>query len=292
MNRFTTSLLCLMLLAFAAQVSHADDDEADQEISLYLKSGDILPGTLVKVDEDGVKLDIGGGTELFVRWSYTRGDKHFDLRKSATDFTKLESVIKLADFCHDFAMDEQEAHVLTAALILDPAHKALRERLEKLPKIDGLEAPDESTPKPDPDTEPDEPVKPDNPLPPPTRKPFTVFVKLTKADDAAAAWMIKQFEELNYGIGTEKDHEILVELTVTLTLTNNPEFMGAELYAIYDGSIAYKLYRKGETKAFGSGTVKKDQVKGDNRDEARTRTRTQLCEAVFPDMHTDIEKLR
>ncbi|MBZ0136913.1 MAG: hypothetical protein K8I27_11125 [Planctomycetes bacterium] len=284
MKTLTFSLLCVALLSV---VSFAQD--GDDELQLHLKSGDVLPGTVKKVDEDGIKLDIGDGVELFIRWEYTRGDKHYELRKSATDFTKIKSVLKLADFCHDFAMDEQESYVLVAALKLEPKNEEVRQRLKELPEVGGLEIPGETV-KPDPEVKPD--PMPEDPLPPPTRTTFTVWVKMTEKDDAAETWMYEHFEEMNYKTGTEKDHEIRIELKLDMKLIKNPEFMGAELYAIYDGTLEYKLFRKGESAPFDDGSVKKENIRRDTRDEARNRCRTELCESAFEKAYASIEKLR
>lgn len=290
MKRLTFSLLCVALLAVTGAL--AQDDS--KQLALYLKSGDVLTGTVKKVDEDGVKLDIGEGIELFIRWDYTRGDKHYELRKGAADFSKIKSVLKLADFCHEFAMDEQEAWVLAAALKLDPGNQAIRDRLKELPKVEGLEIPGEGeTAKPEPEPEPKPEVKKDpDPLPPPTRKGFSVFVDMVKEDDTAKTWMEEHFEEMSYKVGSEKDHEIRAELEVKLTLIKNPEFMGAELYAIYDGTLTWKLYKKGERAAFATNTVKSEGVRRDTRDEARSRCRTDLCESAFTQMFNEMEKLR
>ncbi|MCB9934084.1 MAG: hypothetical protein H6840_00185 [Planctomycetes bacterium] len=288
MKRLTFSLLCIALLAVTGVL--AQDDT--KPFSLYLKSGDVLPGTVKKVDEEGVKLDIGDGIELFIRWDYTRGDKHYELRKGATDFSNIKSVLKLADFCHQFAMDEEESYVLVAALKLEPKNQALRDRLKELPAVEGLEVPgDAETAKPKPEPEPEVKKDPD-PLPPPTRKGFSVYIKMVKEDDAAETWMEEQFAEMNYKTGTEKDHEIRAELEVTLTLIKNPEFMGAELYAIYDGALTWKLYKKGERAPFAQNTVKNEGLRRDTRDEARSRCRTELCESAFTEMFNEMEKLR
>lgn len=291
MKRLTFSLLCVALLAVTGAL--AQDDS--KQLALYLKSGDVLTGTVKKVDEDGVKLDIGDGIELFIRWDYTRGDKHYELRKGAADFSKIKSVLKLADFCHEFAMDEEEAWVLAAALKLDPRNQAIHDRLKELPKVEGLEIPGETEqPQPEPEPEPKPQVgdDPEKPLPPPTRKGFSVWVKMVTADDTAKTWMEEQFEEMNYRVGTEKEHEIRAELEVTLTLVKNPKFMGAELYAIYDGTLTWKLFKKGERAAFAQKTVKNEGVRRDTRDEARTRCRTELCETAFTEMFSEMEKLR
>jgi hypothetical protein len=281
------SLLAIALLAVATQAQ-------DEQLALYLKSGDILTGNVKKVDEDGIKLDIGDGIELFVSWDYTRGDKHYELRKSAADFSKLKSVLKLAYFCHNFAMDEQESYVLVAALKLNPDAQTaaeLRARIKELPKVEGLEVPgDTAEPKPEPKPGPEEP-KPE-PLPPPTRKQAVVYIKMDTKDDTAETWMTDQFTKMNYKLGTEKDHEVKAQLDVKLTLVKNPEFMGAELYAIYDGELKWKLFKKGEKSAFAEKTVTVKDVRRDTRDLARAAARTSLCEETFTQIHDELEKLR
>ncbi|MCA8914389.1 MAG: hypothetical protein KDB90_03170 [Planctomycetes bacterium] len=299
MKRLTFSLLCVAVLAVGSALAQDSDD--GKQLALYLKSGDILNGTVKKVDEDGVKLDIGDGVELFINWDYTRGDKHYELRKSAADFSKFASVLKLADFCHQFAMDEEESYVLVTALKLEPKNKEVRDRLNELPKVDGLEIPGEdgAAQPPEDKEDPDNPVVPDQPkpdkdkpLPPPTRGTFKVWIDMKKADDTAKTWMTDHFTEMNYSIGDEKDYEMRVQLDIELTLTKNPEFMGAELYAVYDGELTYKLYKNGENAPFAQHTVKKKDIRRDTRDEARTRTRTELCEDSFTEIHQEFEKLR
>jgi hypothetical protein len=184
--------------------------------------------------------------------------------------------------------------VLVAALKLKPDNEEVRARLKELPKVEGLEIPGEDTPQPEakpdpkPDTQPDEP----KPLPPPTRKQVTVFVKMQTKDDTAETWMNDQFTKQNYTLGSDKDHEVKVQIDITLTLVKNPEFMGAELYAIYDGTLTWKLFKKGENSSFADKTVKIENVRRDTRDEARARIRTELCEESFVQIHNQLEKLR
>jgi len=280
------SLLVIALLA----VNGAAQDE---QLELHLKSGVSLTGAVKKVDEDGVKLDIGDGVELFISWDYTRGDKHYELRKGATDFSKINSVLKLADFCHTFALDTEESYVLVAALKLQPDNEEVRVRLRELPKVEGLEIPgEEDQPAPiEPKPVPDKP-EPDKPLPPPTRKQVRVWVKMQTKDDTAETWMTEQFTEMNYELGTEKDHEVKVQLELDLKLIKNPEFMGAELYAIYDGTLTWKLFKNGEKSSFADKTVKIENIRRDTRDEARAAIRTDLCQEAFTQIHNELEKLR
>ena len=287
MKSLASSLLLIALLAVTGQAQ-------DQQIELVLKSGDTLTGTVKKVDEDGVRLDIGDGIELFISWDYTRGDKHYDLRKGATDFSKVNSVLKLADFCHAFAMDEEESYVLVAALKLDPENEEVRTRLKELPKVEGLEIPGEEAEPvvPKPDVKVPDPTETDKPLPPATRKQVSVFVKMQTKDDTAETWMTEHFTEMNYTLGTEKAHEVKVQIEINLKLIKNPEFMGAELYAIYDGDLTWKVFKSGEKASFADKTVKIENIRRDTRDEARARIRTDLCEEAFTQIHNELEKLR
>ena len=121
-----------------------------------------------------------------------------------------------------------------------------------------------------------------------------------------ANWMDTMHHELGHGVYDEyigKDVPFLLhEPAHILTtegmammfgaLTKNPEFMGAELYAVYDGELTYKLYKNGENAPFAQHTVKKKDIRRDTRDEARTRTRTELCEDSFTEIHQEFEKLR
>lgn len=285
MTRLLSTSLILLCFGVCALAQGTGGNE-----SIHLKSGEILEGKLVKVDEDGLKLDLGDGIQLFIRWSYTRGDKHFELRKGVTDYKKLASVMKLADFCHEFAMDEQEAYALAAALKLEPNSKEARDRLAVLPKVEGVERPGDTDPKPVPTPDPD--PKPDDPLPPPMRGMFKVWVKMTQEDSTAEKWFKDQLDTMNYKQGTEKDHEMRLEVTVKITITNNPEFMGAELYAVAAAELTWKLFRKDEKTAYAEKKHNVSDVRRDNRDEARKRSRTQVCEEAFPLIHAQMEKLR
>ncbi len=270
--------LTLLLLASAAH--------ANESIRLELKTSDVLEGKLKLADDEGVKLDIGDGIELYIRWAFIRGDKHFDLRKSATDFNMIESVLKLADFCHDFAMDEQESHALAHALKLDPGHKEARQRLSALPPVAGLEVPglpgEAEPPRPEPAEE----------LPPPTRSPFVVMLDFVTEDAAALEWFKEELDKLGYKLGGKGNHEIRIRIDLSLKLERNPTFMGAELYAEYSGRLAWQLYRNGESVPFARDSESQDAMRRDNKDEARNACRKSLMQDVFPSMHREMEKLR
>ncbi|MBX3474186.1 MAG: hypothetical protein KF754_07365 [Planctomycetes bacterium] len=288
-----TATTILLLLALCA-VAQAQDKPADK-LTLKLKSGEEFEGALKKATEDGVSIDLGDGLVLFVRWAFVRGDKHLDLRKQATDYTKLASVVKLADFCHENALDQEEAFVLAAGLRLEPANKVLRDRLAKLPRPEGLEIPGEPgkepQPEPEPKPEPEQPKDP-VPLPPPTRTTFKVYIEMVNEDAAALTWLTDEFNKMKYQIGTKADHEMHLKVTLDFTLTANPKFMGAELYAIYDGKLKYELFRKAEKKSFGTGNSESKQVRRDTKVEALNSCRKELLQDAFPAIHRDLEKQR
>lgn len=296
----TRSAACVLLLALLAGLIAAQDggDAQPDKTTIHLKSGEDLEGNLKKVDEDGVTLDIGDGMVLLIRWPYTRGDKHIDLRKRATNFQNLASVLKLADFCHEFAMDTEEAFALAAALKLAPTRKDLRERLNALPQPQGLEVPPEPgtdtqpEPEPEPKPEPGEDPKEPKPLPPPTRGTFKVYIEMVNEDAAAVTWLTEQFEQMRYKVGSKSDHEVVLKVDMTLTCTRNPKFMGAELYAIFDGSLTYTLTKKGESKSFATDTVKNKDIRRDTKAEALAACRKDLLQDSFQAIHRELEKQR
>ncbi|MBE7492209.1 MAG: hypothetical protein HS108_10695 [Planctomycetes bacterium] len=287
----TCALLLLLTLGLAA---HAQEKAGDK-ITLKLRSGEEFEGTAKKVTEDGVRLDLGDGLELFVRWAFIRGDKHLALRKQAADYTSVASLTRLADFCHENALDDEQAYVLASALKLEPGNRALRERLAKLPKPAGLEVPDEPgkspEPVPEPEPRPDQPKDP-TPLPPPTRPTFKVYIEMVNEDAAAVTWLTEEFEKMRYTVGTKNDHEMHLKVTLDLTLKANPKFMGAELYAIYDGTLKYELFRKGEKKNFSASSYEAKGVRRDTKAEAISACRKEVLTSAFPDIHRALEKQR
>lgn len=273
------SLVILML--FIGAIDAQNDDSKDETIQL--KSGESLAGKLIKNDEDGVTLDIGG-TQLFIRWAYTRGDKHFELRKKATDFQSFQSIVKLADFCHEFALDEEESHVIVAALELEPTDLKLLKRLQALPVVPGLEIPGKEQPKPDP--EPEDP-KPEAKRPTPTSPFYKVFLECQ--DSVAKDWIEDHLVDYKYKLGHNRDYFVRIELEVKLILVKNPKFMGAELYAIYDAEVTYKMFKKGEKKAFVEDSFKTNDVRRDTRAEAIRAVRTRVLDSAFPELYDDLE---
>lgn len=290
-----TATTILLMLALCVAVQAQDKPAEAAKLTLKLKSGEEFEGTLKKSTEEGVSLDLGDGLVLFVRWGFIRGDKHLDLRKQATDYTKLASVIKLADFCHDNALDSEESHVLVSGLKLDPANKSLRDRLAKLPKVEGLEVPEEPgrepQPQPQPEPQPEEPKDP-TPLPPPVRSTFKVYIEMVNEDAAALTWLTEEFEKMQYKVGTKTDHEMHLKVTLDLTLKANPKFMGAELYAIYDGTLKYELFKKGEKKNFSASSYESKGVRRDTKAEAISSCRKDVLGSAFPDIHRALEKQR
>ncbi|MHC4841640.1 MAG: hypothetical protein ACYTDT_11925 [Planctomycetota bacterium] len=290
--KIAISLLALVFLASGTVTAQ------EETIELQLKTGDSFEGKLVKNDEDGVTLDVDG-TQLFIRWAYTRGDKHFELRKKATNFRSAKSVIKLADFCHEFAMDEEESHMLVAALKLKPGNPALLKRLEALPKVEGLKIPGKEDPVPedptpeDPNPEdptPEDPEVEDPPPPTPTKARYKVFLECD--DSVAKDWLEDHIKDYQYKLGHKRDYFVRVEVEVKLILIKNPKFMGAELYAIYDAEATYKMYKKGEKKAFADETFKTKDVRRDTRAEAIKAVRTRVLDNCFSDLYDDLERQR
>lgn len=287
-------LLLLLCLPVIAQDQPAPKPEAEKT-KLRLKSGEEFEGTVKKTTEEGVSIDVGDNVVLFVRWAFVRGDKHMDLRKKATDYRKLDSVLRLADFCHDNAMDTEEAFVLATALGLDAGNKDLRERLAKLPQPDGLVVPPDPgaapVPVPEPKVEPKPEVeKPAEP--PPTRGKFKVSVEINPGDPAALTLFVEAFEKNDYKVVSIRDYEVLLRAKVTLTLIRNPTFLGAELYADYSGKLEYDLIKKGEKKAFASSSVDIEQLRGDTKAIALKETREKLVRDAFDKVHRELEKQR
>lgn len=290
MMRILSTLACLLL----AGSLYAEPEQ----ITLYLKSGDALDGVVKLVDEDGVKLDISDGIELYIRWSYTRGDRHFELRRGATDFSSIESVLKLADFCHDFAMDEQEYLVLAHVLRLNAGHTEARERLEALPAVPGANVPPlpgtSAPPPPGPTVEqpPTNGRAEPEPLPPATRAPFNVFVQLENPDPTAETWLNEELARLHYTLGTRRDHEIRIAIDLKLVLVRNPRFYGRELFAVYDGTLKWQLFKKDEKEPFAQSTEKAEGVRRDSRDQAVNSCREQLLGDTLRAIHREMERQR
>ena len=158
------TLAAALVLLLAMTLPTQAQDEVEQ-LSIELKSGETVKGAFKDVSDAGVTLVGGDGVPLFVKWAYTRGDKHFELRKRACNFKSLSSIISLADFCHDFALDRKEAETLVAALQLAPTDEAVKTRLAALPKYDDLKAP-EAGPEIKPPVKPEEKPPEEKPLPP------------------------------------------------------------------------------------------------------------------------------
>ncbi len=284
MTKVISALTILILLAVGGV------DAQEEKLELHLKTGNSFEGKLVKADEDGVTLDVDG-LKLYFKWSYTRGDKHFELRKKATDFRSVKSVIKLADFCHEFAMDEQESDILVAAIKLDPDSSALMKRLEALPEIDDLDVPGKEKPVPEEPKEPEpEDPKPEEPVPTPTGPPYKVFVECK--DNVAESWIEDHLKDYKYKIGHKRDYFVRLEVEVKVILIKNPKYYGAELYAIYDAELTYKMYKKGERKPFDEGSHETKNLRRNSRKEAIEAIRKRVLDIAFPDIYDDLEQQR
>jgi hypothetical protein len=261
----TLAAAILLLLAFTLQ---AQAQEEVEQLTVELKSGETVKGAFKDVSDSGVTLVGGDGVPLFVKWSYTRGDKHFDLRKRACNFKSLASIVSLADFCHEFALDRKEAETLVAALVLAPTDESLKSRLGALPKYDDLKTPDvgpEIKPPEVPEKKPDVPPKEPDPTP-----ESRALLKIESNEADLIEPLKKELEKLGYKISDGKDFDVLVKLEVTLTLVKNPKWMGAELYAIYDGQAKYQLIAKPDKSSFDDKTLEAKNVRS-NKDKAEAK---------------------
>ncbi len=261
----TLAVSFLLLLAFTLQ---AQAQEEVEQLTIELKSGETVKGAFKDVSDAGITLVGGDGVPLFVKWAYTRGDKHFDQRKRACNFKSLASIISLADFCHEFALDRKEAETLVAALALAPTDETLKTRLAALPKYDDLKAPDAGPEIKPPDKPPVEKPPEEKPLPEPTEEKALLKIDSNEADLVAP--LTAELEKLGYKVSSGKDYDVLVKLDVELTLVKNPKWMGAELYAIYDGSTKYQLFGKADKASFDDKTLEAKNVRS-NKDKAEAK---------------------
>jgi len=294
-NALTASLL--LLLAFSACPLTADDEV--EKVTLELKSGETVSGALKDVTDAGVTLVGGDGVPLFLRWAFTRGDKHLELRKRACNYKSLSSVVSLADFCHDFALDRKEAECLIVALQIAPTDESLRTRLAALPKFKDLTAPE--TPGPEikppektPDTPPEKtPDKPPEKTPEPKNPDKPLVVKLECAETDAYATLSKELEKLGYKIASskEKEFDVTVNIGLTFVLVKNPKWMGAELYAIYDGTCQYKISDKGAREPFEDKTVEAKNVRSNKtKVEAKALCLERLLERTVDALDRALKK--
>jgi hypothetical protein len=285
MKTIAAALVLLPLLAFVTQARAEEDVE---QVKIELKSGESVPGALKDVSDAGVTLLGGDGSQLFIKWSYTRGDKHFDLRKRACNYKSLSSIVSLADFCHEFALDRKEAEALVEALKLAPTDEKLKTRLAELPKFDDLKPPTPEVKPPDPEKQPDPPPKEPDPTPGTT---VELVLKLESNEADLVAPLTKALEKLGYKFSSGNDHDILVRLNVDLTLVKNPKWMGAELYAIYDGTVKYQLFGKAEKAAFDERSVEAKNVRS-NKDkaEAKKMVLDELADKLKDPIHNALRK--
>ena len=267
-------LLVLAAVFVFVSVSGQEAPAEPQGIKIELTSGEYFTGVLKGVDEGGLRLKVNEDQTLFIEWKYTRGDFYYDLRRRATDFRNVESLLNLADFCHMFALDAEQLDVLRRAQKIDPDNIKVRERLKRLPAVVSVEVP-ETRPDPKPVVKgPDKPGEPKEPTPEPEPEPEPAPVKnptlLLDIDDKGdLAWFQDELERLEYKFGKKKwDHDIRVEVLVTLTLVRNPTWFGAELYAVYDGKAEIRLYEPKEKKPFAEDEVAITNIRKNNRAQA------------------------
>jgi hypothetical protein len=288
-TRFASVLLIMLLAGTSAW---AQEDEAGRT-RIYLKTGESFSGVVIHTDERGVKLDLGQGLELFIRWNYTRGDRHVLLRRGAVNFQDVVSIVRFADFCHDFALDEHEAEALKLALRIDPDNGDLRARLERVELL-LRRAPEPEPPAPapvPPVVERPAPREPD-PAPseartPPAPETRAIFY-FSKGDAATEAVLKQNMKDFGYQEGTRRRHDYRVEIEAKVTMIRNPTWFGAELYAVFEGEIHVKIFRQGETEHFGERFYRVPETRADNRAEASRIVRRDLCRQASQSLHTII----
>jgi hypothetical protein len=282
MKTLAASLLLLVGLCALAQ---AQDDI--ERVKIEFKSGEVKEAVLKDVTEQGVTLIGDDGSTLFIKWSYTRGDKLFDLRKRACNYKSLSSIVALADFCHDFALDRKEAETLVEALKIAPTDEKLKARLAALPKFDDIKPPVEKPPEP-------KPVPKPEPKPEPEPGPAPGGVKVLKIECNEADLvpvLARALEKYGYKQAEGAEFDVTVKVTAELTLVKNPKWMGAELYAIYDGTAKYQLMAKGEKSSFDDRTVEAKNVRS-NKDkvEGKKMCIDELVDKLKDPIHNALRK--
>lgn len=255
----------ILLLLVLPCLALAQEPPKVETVAIELKSGETIEGALKRVDDDGVTVVGADKIALFMRWGLVRGDKHYDLRKRAANFGRMDSLLKLADFCHDFAMDKEEGEVLKAAEELEPGH----------PEVGRRRAVMEGKPV-------------ETPVKPPVETPKSLKLKLVfeKEDAAALAFLKEKLDALGYVIVSGDDFSHQVKLELALTVTRNPTFFGAEVMAMVDGTLKSTVLSK------GGGALKSDsyEVKDvrseakNAREQALKSAREQLLEKLVPDL--------
>ncbi|MCC6575049.1 MAG: hypothetical protein IT462_14830 [Planctomycetes bacterium] len=268
----------ILLLIFAwAAVALAQDAPKAEQVSIELKSGEEIPGTLKKVDEDGVTIVGDDKIGLFLRWGLIRGDKHFELRKRAANAGKIDSLLKLADFCHDFAMDKEEGETLKTADALEPGNAEVARRQAIL------------TGKPVPVKPPVTPDKPPvTPDKPPVSGTLKVKIAFDKEDAKALEYLTEKLEERGYVVSAG-DYSHVVNVKLTLTVTRNPSFFGGELYALVNGDLSYTLnsHAGAEIKA-NSFSVK--DVRSEAKD-AKAQAEKSARQGLIDDLVAEVDKI-
>jgi len=282
----TRMIVPALLLCLFATVAHASETKR-----LYLKSGDFLDVKILNVDEEGLKVDLDG-IELFIRWTFTRGDRHYDLRREATDFRDIPSLMRLADFCHEFAIDDEQYRVLAIVLRIDPSHYVARERIRQLPVVEGEDVPDPSPADPT-DPAPSDPAPSDpTPAEPATPEVTRQRVLIVSEDEEAVEWAKREFGRLDFDVVDGTEYDVRLVLDVKLELIENPRFMGADVFAVYKGELRWRLYRKGQDRTVEDRTVKVDRVRRDSRLEAQNRCRANLLEDATPSIVSALQDMR
>jgi hypothetical protein len=105
-------------------------------------------------------------------------------------------------------------------------------------------------------------------------------------------WFKKEFARLNYKIGSKRDHDIHIKIDLTLTLQRAPTFMRQVLYAMYDGTLTWQLYKNGEKEPFASDIAKSENIRRNTKAEAINACRSELMSKAMKDLHAAMQKAR
>jgi hypothetical protein len=249
---------------------------ASERTSLHLKNGDVLEVQVLEVEDEALKVRMDG-LEVSIRWTFLRGDRHLDLRRQALDNESVDSLMRFADFCREFALLDEERETLTRVLTLAPGNVQAQERMRAMPVPQESE-PDEPEPEP----------APAEPAPEPEDK--RLRVRVDSADGTAVQWLKRELERLGFRAVDDDDYAVRIVLEVALKLVDNPRFMGADVYAIYDGNLRYRFFKPGATEHYVRYAEEAKGIRRDSRQEAETQTRFALLGDALPTIVTTLQQ--
>jgi hypothetical protein len=267
MTRFALPLL-IACLACAGVL-------ASERTSLHLKNGDVLEVYVLEVNEEAVKVRMNG-LEIAVRWTFLRGDRHLDLRRQALDEDDVGSLMRFADFCREFVLVDEERETLTRVLTLAPGHVQAQERMRAMP-----------TPDTEPEDEPEPEPTPAEPAPEPEDR--RLRVRVDSADGTAVQWLKRELERLDFRVVDDDEYAVRIVLEIDLKLVDNPRFMGADVYAVYDGELRYRFFKPGASEHYVRYAEEAKGIRRDSRPEAESQTRISLLGDALPTIVTTLQ---